>query len=109
MNNLRERCKAIGCTGGIRDHSVATCVLGVVHTHDVHWHGVLWRCGDDDLFAASAAVQLGLGLLAEDACGLADIIGTSRAPANCTWVLLVEHLNAFTVHDQELLATITFH
>ena len=72
----------------------------MVHAHHVRGHGVFGRSGEDHLLRSSAQVQLGFVLLREDSRRLAVVVGASGAPADGSWVLLVEDLNAIAVDDQ---------
>ena len=106
MHNLGQGSQAIGGAGRVGDHGVAALVVGVVHAHHVHGHRILRGCGDDHLLGAAAQVQLRLLFVGEDARGLANVLGTCRAPRDGRRVLLVEDRDGLAVHHQELLAAL---
>ena len=73
----------------------------MVHSHHVHGNGILGRRGGYHILRSSAQVQLGLVLLREDASRPADAVGASGSPADGSWILLVEDLDAVAIDNEE--------
>ena len=70
VDDLGERCEAVGGARGVRDDRPdVLVVLGVVHPHDVHRRGVLTRGADDDLLAPALDVSARLFGGGEDPAG----------------------------------------
>merc|ERR1712072_1012776 len=109
VQDLRKRCQAICCAGRVRDNSVVRwIVFGMIYTHHIDWHGILWWCRDDDTFSSTLNMELSLGLLSEDTCGLTNILSSCLSPSNGGRILLVVHADLLTVDDEEVVATIAF-
>ena len=104
VHHLGQRRQTVGRAWGVRHHCVGSSVLVMVHSHHVHGHGILGRRGDDHLLRSSAQVQLGLVLLREDGSRLADVVGASGSPADGSWILLVEDLDAVAIDNEETVA-----
>mmetsp|Transcript_15783 Transcript_15783/g.34260 ORF Transcript_15783/g.34260 Transcript_15783/m.34260 type:complete len:348 (-) Transcript_15783:75-1118(-) len=99
VDNLGERCKAVGGARGIGQDIDVLGVRCVVHRHHEH-RGIRRRSRDDDLLGTTLQVSTGLVDGGEDAGRLAHDIGTSRTPGNLLRVAAREERDGVTRNNQ---------
>jgi len=99
VDDLGERCKAVGCAGGIGDDWNVGLVFLVVDTHDEH-RGISRRGRDDHLLRT--ALQVGRGLLGggEDTSGLDNVLCTGLGPWDLGGIFLHVELDLLAVDNQ---------
>ena len=102
VDDLGERCQAVGGAGRVGEHVNVGLVGLVVDAHDEH-RSVGGRSRDDNLLGTALQVSTSLVLGGEDTGGLDDVVGTSLAPGDLGGVLLCVELDGLAV-DLEVVA-----
>lgn len=101
VDDLGERCQAVGGARGVGDDVDVGLVGLLVDTHDIHG-GVGGWGRDDNLLGATLQVSRGLLGGGEDTGGLDDVVGTSLGPWDGGWVSLGVEADGLAVDDQVL-------
>mmetsp|Transcript_36647 Transcript_36647/g.44816 ORF Transcript_36647/g.44816 Transcript_36647/m.44816 type:complete len:392 (+) Transcript_36647:104-1279(+) len=97
VEDLGDGGEAVSRAGGVRDDVHAGLVLLVVDTHDEDGRAVLGRGRDDGLLCAALEVSAGLGLVAENASALGDVVSADAAPRDLGGIGLLEDVDLFAV------------
>jgi hypothetical protein len=101
VDDLGERCQAVGGARGVGDDVEVGLVGLLVDTHDEHG-GIGGWGRDDNLLGATLQVSGGLLGGGENTGGLDDVVGTSLGPWDGGWVPLGVETDGLAVDDQVL-------
>lgn len=101
VDDLGERCQAVGGARGVGDDVDVGLVGLLVDTHDEH-RGIGGWGRDDNLLGATLQVSRGLLGGGEDTGGLNDVVGTSLGPWDGSGVPLGVEADGLAVDDQVL-------
>ena len=99
IDDLSKGGQAVGCAGGVGDHSKTLVILLVIDAHHEH-RGVSGGGGDDDLLGSSLVVSSGLLQSGEHSGGLHNVLGPDRAPGDGGGIPLTEDGDGVTVNHQ---------
>src|SRR6185437_4492905 len=105
VEDLDDRCEAVGGAGGIGDDVVLRrVVLVVIDAEDDGDVLVAGRGRDDHLFDGRAEVGLGLGGVGEEAGRFDNDLGAYAGPVELGGIALGEDLDLFAVDGDEVIA-----
>ena len=101
VQDVNDRCEAVGGAGGVGDDVVfGGVVFGVVDAQDEGDVLVGGGSGDNDLFNRFAEVGLGLGGVGEETSGFNDDLRAYGGPVELGGIALCEDLDFFAVDDE---------